>query len=119
MFFSKKSSSVLKLRTPSEFNGYLNLKTLSLSRGFLCLEFSEVVVPVLDKLYDQWSINAIPAIGKLVTGDGDPYQYLVESVRKFPDQETFAAMISKAGFEKVSFRNYTGGVAALHSGWKI
>ena len=86
---------------------------------FLCLEFSEVVVPVLDKLYDQWSINAIPAIGKLVTGDGDPYQYLVESVRKFPDQETFAAMISKAGFEKVSFRNYTGGVAALHSGWKI
>ena len=86
---------------------------------FLCLEFSEVDVPVLDALYDKWSINAIPKIGKMVTGDGDPYQYLVESVRKFPDQKLFASMIAKAGFEKVSFRNYTGGVAALHSGWKI
>ncbi|MCP4183981.1 MAG: bifunctional demethylmenaquinone methyltransferase/2-methoxy-6-polyprenyl-1,4-benzoquinol methylase UbiE [Hyphomicrobiales bacterium] len=86
---------------------------------FLCLEFSEVDVPMLDKFYDQWSMHIIPKIGKMVTGDGEPYQYLVESVRKFPDQPTFAAMIAKAGFEKVSFQNYTGGVAALHSGWKI
>jgi len=86
---------------------------------FLCLEFSEVDVPMLDKFYDQWSMHVIPKIGKVVTGDGEPYQYLVESVRKFPNQQTFAAMIAKAGFEKVSFQNYTGGVAALHSGWKI
>lgn len=86
---------------------------------FLCLEFSEVVVPMLDKIYDQWSMNVIPKIGGLVTGEEEPYQYLVESVRKFPDQQSFAAMIGKAGFEKVTFQNYTGGVAVLHSGWKI
>jgi len=86
---------------------------------FLCLEFSEVDVPMLDTIYDQWSMHVIPKIGKIVTGDDEPYQYLVESVRKFPDQQTFAAMIAKAGFEKVTFHNYTGGVAALHSGWKI
>ncbi len=86
---------------------------------FLCLEFSEVDVPMLDKLYDQWSMQVIPKIGQAVTGDEEPYRYLVESVRKFPDQQIFAAMIAKAGFEKVSFRNYTGGVAVLHSGWKI
>lgn len=86
---------------------------------FLCLEFSEVDIPVLDKIYDQWSINVIPKIGQMVTGDGEPYQYLVESVRKFPNQQLFASMISETGFEKVTFQNYTGGVAALHSGWKI
>jgi len=86
---------------------------------FLCLEFSEVDVPMLDKIYDQWSMQVIPKIGKMVTGDGEPYQYLVESVRKFPDQKMFAEIITRAGFEKVSFHNYTGGVAALHSGWKI
>ncbi len=86
---------------------------------FLCLEFSEVELPILDKIYDQWSMNVIPKIGRLVTGDEEPYQYLVESVRKFPNQQTFAAMIAKAGFEKVGFQNYTGGVAVLHSGWKI
>lgn len=86
---------------------------------FLCLEFSEVDVPMLDKFYDQWSMNVIPKIGKIITGDGQPYEYLVESIRKFPDQQTFADMITEAGFEKVTYRNYTGGVAALHSGWKI
>jgi demethylmenaquinone methyltransferase / 2-methoxy-6-polyprenyl-1,4-benzoquinol methylase len=86
---------------------------------FMCLEFSEVDMPLLDRFYDSWSFNAIPRIGKAVTGDGDSYQYLVESIRKFPNQESFAAMIRKAGFERVSFRNYSGGIAAAHSGWKL
>lgn len=86
---------------------------------FLCLEFSEVEMPLLDKVYEAWSFNAIPQIGKMVTGDGEPYSYLVESIRKFPNQQNFAAMITRAGFERVSFRNYSGGIAALHSGWKL
>ena len=92
-----------------------------LKRGgrFLCLEFSEVDMPLLDKAYEAWSFNAIPKIGKAVTGDGEPYSYLVESIRKFPNQQNFAAMITRAGFSRVSFRNYSGGIAALHSGWKL
>ena len=86
---------------------------------FLCLEFSDVEMPLLDKAYEAWSFNAIPRIGKAVTGDGEPYSYLVESIRKFPDQKNFAAMIERAGFERVGFRNYSGGIAALHSGWKL
>ncbi len=86
---------------------------------FVCLEFSEVDMPLLDKAYEAWSFNAIPKIGKVVTGDGEPYSYLVESIRKFPNQQNFAAMISRAGFDRVSFRNYSGGIAALHSGWKL
>ncbi len=86
---------------------------------FLCIEFSDVDMPILDKFYEQWSFKAIPPIGKFITGDAEPYQYLVESIRKFPNQESFAAMISKAGFERVTYRNYTGGIATLHSGWKI
>ncbi|CDX28131.1 MULTISPECIES: bifunctional demethylmenaquinone methyltransferase/2-methoxy-6-polyprenyl-1,4-benzoquinol methylase UbiE [unclassified Mesorhizobium] len=92
-----------------------------LKRGgrFLCLEFSEVEMPLLDKAYEAWSFNAIPRIGKAVTGDGEPYSYLVESIRKFPNQQNFAAMIARAGFDRVTFRNYSGGIAALHSGWKL
>ncbi|MET3661850.1 bifunctional demethylmenaquinone methyltransferase/2-methoxy-6-polyprenyl-1,4-benzoquinol methylase UbiE [Aquamicrobium ahrensii] len=86
---------------------------------FLCLEFSDVDMPLLDRVYDAWSFNAIPKIGQMVTGDGEPYAYLVESIRKFPDQNNFARMIGSAGFERVSFRNYSGGIAALHSGWKL
>ncbi|MEI5681707.1 MULTISPECIES: bifunctional demethylmenaquinone methyltransferase/2-methoxy-6-polyprenyl-1,4-benzoquinol methylase UbiE [unclassified Mesorhizobium] len=86
---------------------------------FLCLEFSEVDMPLLDKVYEAWSFNAIPRIGQVVTGDGEPYAYLVESIRKFPNQANFAAMITRAGFGRVSFRNYSGGIAALHSGWKL
>jgi demethylmenaquinone methyltransferase/2-methoxy-6-polyprenyl-1,4-benzoquinol methylase len=86
---------------------------------FLCLEFSEVEMPLLDKVYEAWSFNAIPKIGKMVTGDGEPYSYLVESIAKFPNQANFAAMIGRAGFDRVSFRNYSGGIAALHSGWKL
>ncbi len=86
---------------------------------FMCLEFSEVEMPVLDKIYDQWSFHAIPQIGKMITGDKESYSYLVESIRKFPKQKDFAEMIEKAGFEHVSWRDFTGGIAALHSGWKI
>ncbi|MDQ6434631.1 bifunctional demethylmenaquinone methyltransferase/2-methoxy-6-polyprenyl-1,4-benzoquinol methylase UbiE [Mesorhizobium sp. LHD-90] len=86
---------------------------------FLCLEFSEVDMPLLDKVYEQWSFKAIPPIGKMVTGDAEPYAYLVESIRKFPNQANFAEMIRRAGFERVTFRNYSGGIAALHSGWKL
>lgn len=86
---------------------------------FLCLEFSEVDMPLLDKAYEAWSFKAIPGIGKAVTGDSESYQYLVESIRKFPNQTNFARMIEKAGFERVGFRNYSGGIAALHSGWKL
>ena len=74
---------------------------------------------MLDKFYDAWSFNAIPAIGKAVTGDGESYRYLVESIRKFPGQEDFAAMIRNAGFSRVDYRNYSGGNAAAHSDWKF
>ena len=69
---------------------------------FLCLEFSEVQMPVLDQLYDLWSFRAIPKLGQLAAGDGQPYEYLVESIRKFPKQEPFAAMLRAAGLERVS-----------------
>ena len=92
-----------------------------LKRGgrLLVLEFSEVEMPLLDKFYDQWSFKAIPRFGKMITGDAEPYQYLVESIRKFPNQADFAKMISQAGFSRVTFTNYSGGIAALHSGWKL
>ena len=92
-----------------------------LKRGgrLLVLEFSEVEMPLLDRVYDAWSFNAIPQFGKMITGDAEPYQYLVESIRKFPNQEDFATMIRTAGFSRVTYTNYTGGIAALHSGWKL
>ncbi|MCX5520928.1 bifunctional demethylmenaquinone methyltransferase/2-methoxy-6-polyprenyl-1,4-benzoquinol methylase UbiE [Kaistia defluvii] len=86
---------------------------------FLCLEFSDVDVPGLDKVYNFYSFNVIPAMGKAVAGDSESYRYLVESIRRFPHQERFAEMIRQAGFAKVSYRNLTGGIAAIHSGWKI
>ncbi len=86
---------------------------------FLCLEFSEVDLPALESAYEAWSFHAIPRIGKLVTGDDAPYRYLVESIRKFPRQRDFATMIEAAGFGRVTWRNYSGGIAALHSAWKL
>ncbi|HHI81916.1 MAG TPA: bifunctional demethylmenaquinone methyltransferase/2-methoxy-6-polyprenyl-1,4-benzoquinol methylase UbiE [Rhizobiales bacterium] len=86
---------------------------------FLCLEFSEVQVPILDRLYDFHSFEIIPRLGKLAAGSADPYQYLVESIRNFPDQNKFKHMIEAAGFSQVKYRNLTGGVAAIHSGWRI
>ena len=92
-----------------------------LKRGgrFLCLEFSRVDLPVLDRLYGIYSDAAIPAMGKVVTGDGAPYRYLVESIRHFPTPERFADMISAAGFARVDYVRLTGGVVAIHSGWKL
>lgn len=86
---------------------------------FLCLEFSTVDLPMLDRFYDVYSFNVVPLIGKVVAGDDEPYRYLVESIRKFPDQQRFTSMISAAGFSRAQFRNMTGGVVALHSAWKI
>lgn len=94
-------------------------RVLKFGGRFLCLEFSEVEMPLLDKAYEVWSFNAIPPIGRAITGDAEPYSYLVESIRKFPNQNNFATMIGRAGFDRVSFRNYAGGIAALHSGWKL
>ena len=91
-----------------------------LKRGgrFLALEFSRVDTPLLDRLYDVYSMTAIPALGKVVTGDGEPYRYLVESIRRFPAPERFAAMIGEAGFSRADFTRLSGGVVAIHSGWK-
>jgi len=86
---------------------------------FLCLEFSAVDVPMLDRLYDTYSFRVIPFLGRTVAGDAESYRYLVESIRTFPNQERFAAMIRAAGFQRVTYRNLSGGIAALHSGWKL
>ncbi|HRK72161.1 MAG TPA: ubiquinone/menaquinone biosynthesis methyltransferase, partial [Micropepsaceae bacterium] len=86
---------------------------------FLCLEFSRVNVPVLDDLYEMWSMQVLPEIGARVTGDRDSYRYLVESIRRFPDQKKFAAMIADAGLSQVKVRDLSGGIAALHSAWRI
>jgi demethylmenaquinone methyltransferase/2-methoxy-6-polyprenyl-1,4-benzoquinol methylase len=86
---------------------------------WLCLEFSECRVPVLDRLYDFHSFEVIPRLGKWAAGAEEPYRYLVESIRRFPNQQAFAELIRAAGFERVAFRNLTGGIAAIHSAWKI
>ncbi|GLS80491.1 bifunctional demethylmenaquinone methyltransferase/2-methoxy-6-polyprenyl-1,4-benzoquinol methylase UbiE [Paracoccus marinus] len=85
----------------------------------MVLEFSQLPVPAMQWAYDRYSFNVIPPLGQLVAGDRDSYQYLVESIRRFPDQETFAGMIRDAGFDRVQFRNLSMGIAALHSGWKL
>lgn len=85
----------------------------------LVLEFSQLPEPSLQWLYDRYSFNVIPPMGQVLTGDRASYQYLVESIRRFPDQETFAAMIRDAGFGQVRYRNLSMGIAALHSGWKL
>jgi demethylmenaquinone methyltransferase/2-methoxy-6-polyprenyl-1,4-benzoquinol methylase len=86
---------------------------------FLCLEFSAVDVPGLDRIYDLFSFKVIPPLGRAVTGDADSYQYLVESIRKFPKPGAFADMIRAAGFSRVSWQSFSGGIAALHSGWRL
>lgn len=92
-----------------------------LKRGsqILCLEFSQVDLPGLDRLYDAYSFNVIPRIGQAVTGDGEAYRYLVESIRKFPDAESFEGMIQAAGFQNTRFVRLSGGVVAIHQGWKL
>jgi len=85
----------------------------------MVLEFSQLPNPAMQWAYDRYSFTVIPPMGQMVTGDRDSYQYLVESIRRFPDQERFAGMIRHAGFEQVRYRNLSMGVAALHSGWKL
>ena len=85
----------------------------------MVLEFSQLPVPMLQWAYDRYSFNVIPPLCAAVAGDRHSYQYLVESIRRFPDQEAFAAMIRAAGFDRVQFRNLSMGIAALHSGWKL
>ncbi|MGE0751996.1 MAG: bifunctional demethylmenaquinone methyltransferase/2-methoxy-6-polyprenyl-1,4-benzoquinol methylase UbiE [Variibacter sp.] len=86
---------------------------------FACLEFSSVDVPGLDRLYDLYSFNVVPALGRAVAGDAEPYRYLVESIRRFPKPEAFADMIRAAGFRRVTWRPLTGGIVALHTGWRL
>jgi demethylmenaquinone methyltransferase/2-methoxy-6-polyprenyl-1,4-benzoquinol methylase len=94
-------------------------RVLKIGGRFLCLEFSSIDVPGIDALYELYSFQVIPRVGEVVTGDRDAYQYLVESIRKFPKPKAFARMIEAAGFRRVSFRSMTGGVVALHSGWRL
>jgi demethylmenaquinone methyltransferase/2-methoxy-6-polyprenyl-1,4-benzoquinol methylase len=92
-----------------------------LKRGgrFLCLEFSRADLPVLDEVYRLYSDRVIPSMGGVVTGDREPYQYLVESIRKFPGPAEFSAMIARAGFKRVDHTAFSGNIAALHGAWKI
>ena len=85
----------------------------------MVLEFSQLPNELMQKAYDLYSFNVIPVMGQIIAGDRDSYQYLVESIRKFPDQETFLGMIRQAGFQQAKYRNLSMGIAALHSGWKI
>ena len=85
---------------------------------FLCLEFSKIVVPGLQQLYDLYSFNVIPEVGRVVAGDAESYRHLVESIRMFPGQEEFAEMVRAAGFSAVAVENLTAGVVAIHSGVK-
>ena len=93
-------------------------RVLKTGGKFICLEFSQVNNLPLAKIYDLYSFHAIPKIGKLVAGDEDSYQYLVESIRKFPNQENFKKMIEKAGFKNVAYTSLNFGVVSVHTGWK-
>lgn len=86
---------------------------------FLCLEFSRVQVAALSPLYDAWSFQVLPRLGRVVAGDADSYQYLAESIRTFPDQDALAAMMRRAGLSRVTWRNLSGGIAAIHAGWRL
>jgi len=86
---------------------------------FFCLEFSRFQVAVLQPLYDAWSFQALPRLGRCVAKDAESYRYLAESIREFPDQEALAGMLRSAGFSRVAIRNLSGGIAAIHSGWRL
>lgn len=86
---------------------------------FFCLEFSRVVMPALRALYDQYSFSVLPVLGRMVAGDAEAYRYLAESIRQFPDQESLVKRIGAQGFSQVRHRNLTGGIAAIHSGWRL
>jgi demethylmenaquinone methyltransferase / 2-methoxy-6-polyprenyl-1,4-benzoquinol methylase len=109
------------LRNVTHLDQALNEARRLLKPGghFLCLEFSRVILPTLSKLYDAYSFNILPLIGQVVAKDRDSYQYLAESIRRFPPQDEFASRIEGAGLEQVSYQNLSGGIAAIHSAWKI
>lgn len=86
---------------------------------FCCLEFSHVEVAALSALYDMWSFKVLPRMGRVIAKDSDSYQYLAESIRTFPNQEMLVTMLRDAGFERVKYQNLTGGIAAIHSGWRL
>jgi demethylmenaquinone methyltransferase/2-methoxy-6-polyprenyl-1,4-benzoquinol methylase len=94
-------------------------RVLKIGGHFVCLEFSRCDVPGLDVLYDFYSFNAIPALGRLVVGDPQPYRYLVESIRRFPPPEGLAALMRQARFGRVAYQVMSGGIVALHSGWRL
>jgi demethylmenaquinone methyltransferase / 2-methoxy-6-polyprenyl-1,4-benzoquinol methylase len=94
-------------------------RVLRIGGKFLCLEFSAVDVPGLDRLYDFYSFNVIPALGRAVAGDAESYRYLVESIRRFPRAQAFAGMLRAAGFGRVTFQPISGGIVALHTGWRL
>jgi demethylmenaquinone methyltransferase / 2-methoxy-6-polyprenyl-1,4-benzoquinol methylase len=94
-------------------------RVMRIGGKFVCLEFSAVDVPGLDRLYELYSFNVIPALGRVVAGDAQSYRYLVESIRRFPAPHDFAAMLRAAGFGRVSHTIMTGGIVALHSGWRL
>ncbi|KAL5221790.1 hypothetical protein ABZP36_026503 [Zizania latifolia] len=100
-------------------HGFACFRVLKRGGRFLCLELSHMDVPLFKEIYDVYSFSVIPAMGELVAGDRQSYQYLVESVRRFPNQEKFAQMIQEAGFERVEYENLVGGVVAIHSGLKL
>jgi demethylmenaquinone methyltransferase/2-methoxy-6-polyprenyl-1,4-benzoquinol methylase len=94
-------------------------RVLKIGGHFLCLEFSKVDVPVLDRLYRRFAFSVIPPLGRLVAGDSAPYQYLVESIERFAPPQTLSAHLEEAGFRRVSFTRLAGGIVAIHSGWKL
>ena len=94
-------------------------RVLKIGGKFVCLEFSSVDVPGFDRLYDFYSFNVIPTLGRMVAGDADSYRYLVESIRRFPARQDFAAMLRAVGFARVAFQSLSGGIVALHSGWRL
>ncbi|MEM1066039.1 MAG: bifunctional demethylmenaquinone methyltransferase/2-methoxy-6-polyprenyl-1,4-benzoquinol methylase UbiE [Pseudomonadota bacterium] len=109
------------IRNVTRIDAALNEAFRVLKHGgrLMVLEFSQLPNPALQWAYDRYSYNLIPAMGQVIARDRESYQYLVESIRKFPDQEAFAQMIAAAGFENVKYRNLSMGIAALHSGWKL
>jgi len=94
-------------------------RVLKYGGRFICLEFSDVSVPLLDKIYDYYSFNVIPELGRIIAGDAESYRYLVESIRRFPNQKIFCEMIEQTGFDNVKWRNLSGGIATLHSAWRL
>jgi ubiquinone/menaquinone biosynthesis methyltransferase len=109
------------IRNVTDINKALSeaYRVLKLGGKFLCLEFSKVENPLLEKIYDFYSFNIIPKMGKLIASDSESYQYLVESIRKFPKQDKFLQMIENAGFVKAKYINLSVGAVAIHSGWKV